>query len=288
VSEPQPTRWRGCVNRVSNVDAPHPKVQLAGVPETALWNLYQRASAARAGLLDDRRAVEVLERLDYPFERFDQPYRGLAARLHALRVRTVDAAAALRRLLAAAPGATVVALGEGFETQFWRVDDGRLSWLTLDLPEVVAVRREILPDGAHNRTLAGSALDADWTTQVDRDRPVIITAQGLLPHFERDEVHRLFSDWAMRLPGGPLLFDAVTPQLQAIRTRYPLPDSYRPPAWTWTVDSDEVRRLRALPGMTDLHQVPQASGDLLVGVLRRVPGMNNQLPAFPVFQARLG
>jgi O-methyltransferase involved in polyketide biosynthesis len=48
------------------MDAPQAKVELTGVPETALWNLYQRASAARAGYLDDPRAVEVLARLDYP------------------------------------------------------------------------------------------------------------------------------------------------------------------------------------------------------------------------------
>jgi len=136
------------------MDAPLAKAELTGVPETALWNLYQRASAARAGYLDDPRAVEVLARLDYPFERFDLPYGGLAARLHALRVRTVDAA--LRRLLAGAPDATVVAPGEGFETQFWRVDNGRLRWLALDLPEVAAVRREVLPDGPRNRTVTGS------------------------------------------------------------------------------------------------------------------------------------
>ena len=268
------------------MNAPLAKVELTGVPETALWNLYQRASAARAGHLDDPRAVEVLVRLDYPFERFDLPYRGLAARLHAQRVRTVDAA--LRRVLSGAPDATVVALGEGFETQFWRADDGRLHWLTLDLPEVVAVRREVLPDGPRNRTLAGSAADAQWTAQVVRERPVIITAQGLLPYFERDEVHRMLTAWARLLPGAWLLFDAVTAHLQAVRRRNPLPDGYRPPDWTWTVDTGELRQLRELPGLKDLHEVPQAGGDRLLGVLRRVPGLKSQLPAFPVFQARLG
>ena len=90
------------------MDAPLAKVELTGVPETALWNLYQRAFAARAGHVDDPRAVEVLARLDYPFERFATPFHGLAARLHALRVRTMDAA--VRRVLAGAPDATVVAL----------------------------------------------------------------------------------------------------------------------------------------------------------------------------------
>jgi O-methyltransferase involved in polyketide biosynthesis len=268
------------------MDASQAKVELAGVSETALWNLYQRASAARAGHLDDPRAVEVLARLDYPFERFDLPYHGLAARLHALRVRTMDAA--LRRLLAGAPSATVVALGEGFETQFSRVDDGRLRWLTLDLPEVVAVRREVLPDGPRSRTLTGSVTDAEWAAQVDRERPVIITAQGLLPYFQRDEVHRMLTAWARLLPGAWLLFDAVTARLQAVRRRNPLPNGYRPPDWTWTVDPDELRQIRELPGLTDLHEVPQAGGDRLLGVLTRVPGLKSQLPTFPVFQTRLG
>ena len=268
------------------MNAPLAKVELTGVPETALWNLYQRASAARAGYLDDPRAVEVLARLDYPFERFDLPYAGLAARLHALRVRTVDAA--LRRALADAPDATVVALGEGFETQFWRVDDGRLRWLTLDLPEVVTVRRVVLPDGLRARTLASSAADAEWTAQVDRGRPVIITAQGLLPYFEQGEVHHMLTAWARLLPGAWLMFDVVTADLQTIRRRNPLPDGYRPPDWTWTVDADELRQLRELPGLADLHEVPQAGGDRLLGVLRRVPGLKSQLPTFPVFQARLG
>lgn len=262
------------------------KVELDGVPETALWNLYQRASAARAGHLDDPRAVEVLGRLDYPFERFDLPYRGLAARLHAQRVRTVDAA--LRRILAGAPGATVVAAGEGFETQFWRVDDGRLRWVSLDLPEVAAVRREVLPDGPRNQTLSGSVADTEWIAQVDRERPLIITAQGLLPYFEREEVHRVLTAWVRLLPGAWLLFDAVTADLQAARRRNPLPDGYRPPDWRWTMDADELRLLGALPGLTGLRRVPQAGGDRLLGVLTRLPGLKGLLPVVPVFQARLG
>src|ERR1017187_546822 len=268
------------------MNAPVTKVELTGVPETALWNLYQRASAARAGHLDDPRAVEVLVRLDYSFERFDVPYRGFGGPFHAQRVRTVDTA--LRRVLSGAPGATVAALGEGFETQFWRVDDGRLRWLSLDLPEVVAVRREVLPDGPRNRTLAGSAADAEWTAQVDRERPVIITAQGLLPYFERDEVHRLLTAWAPLLPAAWLLVDGLAAHVPAGRGRNALPGGYRPPEWTWTVDAGELRQLRELPGLKDLHEVPQAGGDRLLGVLRRVPGLKSQLPAFPVFQARLG
>ena len=44
---------------------------LSGVPETALWTLYHRALAARQGVLDDPKALELVERIDHPFaERF--------------------------------------------------------------------------------------------------------------------------------------------------------------------------------------------------------------------------
>jgi ubiquinone/menaquinone biosynthesis C-methylase UbiE len=49
-----------------------------------------------------------------------------------------------------------------------------------------------------------------------------------------------------------------------------------------------LRQLRDLPGQTDLHEVPQAGSDGLLGVLRRVPGLKSQLQTSPVFQARLG
>jgi hypothetical protein len=101
-------------------------------------------------------------------------------------------------------------------------------------------------------------------------------------------VHRLLTAWARLLPGAWLLFDAVTARLQEVRRRNPLPDEYRPPDWTWIMGADELRQLRELPGLTDLHVVPQAGGDPLLGVLRRVPGLKSQLPTVPVFQARLG
>jgi O-methyltransferase involved in polyketide biosynthesis len=59
---------------------------LDGVPETLLWTLYHRAVEARRrdAVLDDPRAVELVERLDYPFEeRFG---RGELGQWQALRV----------------------------------------------------------------------------------------------------------------------------------------------------------------------------------------------------------
>ena len=117
---------------------------LTGVPETALWTLYHRALAARQGVLDDPKAIELVERIDYPFaERFGG---GETATWQGLRMRAFDNA--IRAVLHRKPDATVVALGEGLETQFWRVDNGRVRWVTVDLPESVALREQ-RPPGRH-------------------------------------------------------------------------------------------------------------------------------------------
>src|SRR3954468_21084425 len=132
------------------------KVELAGVPETLLWTLWQRAVEARRpdAVLDDPKAVEVVDAVEYPFaERFGDG-AGFA-QWQALRVLRFDAE--VRRFLEANADGTVVALGEGLETQFWRVDNGRVRWVTVDVPETIAVRQRLLPAGDRQTVVAASA-----------------------------------------------------------------------------------------------------------------------------------
>ncbi len=65
------------------------------------------------------------------------------------------------------------------------MNNGRVHWLTVDLPETIMVRNEVLPAGsARQRTLACSALDEAWLAEVDPGAGVLVTAQGLLRYFQ--------------------------------------------------------------------------------------------------------
>jgi O-methyltransferase involved in polyketide biosynthesis len=222
------------------------RVQLEGVPETLLWTLYQRAVEARRPdtVLEDPKAVELLDRIDYPFrERFGDPRM---SQWQALRARCFDDE--VRRFLAEHPDGTVVALGEGLETQFWRVDNGEVHWLTVELPETLAVRTDLLPRPARMRALGCSALDEAWIGEVDDSRGVLITAQGLLMYLEPEDVHRLISRCRERFPGSAFVFDAV-PGWLAKRSQKGLvkgSTGYQPPTWLWGMDMRERERLRAV------------------------------------------
>jgi O-methyltransferase involved in polyketide biosynthesis len=183
--------------------APH----LEGVEPAPLWTLYNRAAeAARAdGVLSDQTAVELFRALAYPArDIFGEPQQS-----HALRALCFDQA--MRRIIGAHPGSTVVSLGDGFDTGFWRIDDGRVRWLSVDLPEVTALREKFLPPDPRMRHLARSALDLSWMDEVDTDAHVLVSAQGVLMHFEPDEALGLIESCSRRFPGGHMIFDHIPP-----------------------------------------------------------------------------
>lgn len=268
-------------------------VQLDAVPETLLWNLYHRAAEARRpdAVLRDPRAVELVDAIDFPFEsRFGHAAPALA-QWQALRAACFDGE--VRRFLTRHPGGTVVALGEGLETQFWRVDQGTVRWVGVDLPETIALRRELLPGDPRVHLVACSATDERWMDEVDTSAPVLVTAQGLLMYLTRGEVHRLLATCAARIRAGGIVFDAVSPRMRDRSARQPQSDAeaYRPPRWTWVIDRRERVTIRAIPGIAGLEtlRLPRGRGvafRFLVPLAQAVPPLRNGL--LSILRARFG
>jgi O-methyltransferase involved in polyketide biosynthesis len=255
-------------------------LELEGVPETLLWTLYHRASEARRGdaVLCDPMAVELLDRADFPFEQRFGPATAGLSQWQALRALTFDRQ--VERFLAKHPDGTVVALGEGLETQFWRVDNGRVRWLTVDLPEAIEVRTRLLPAGERQDLLACSALDPLWIDRIDGTRGVLVTAQGLLMYLEPDDARRVIGMCASSIPGGAFVFDAV-PRWLSERSRsgkLGAPGRWQPPPWKWWIDADETRALLENQYIAELEtlRLPRGRGLLMgyaVPVAGSIPGL---------------
>src|SRR5271168_4388606 len=128
---------------------------LSGVPNTMLWALHNRAMEAARGdaVLDDPGSVRIYQSLDYDFDR----NFGIPSGLLAARAAAIDDV--LRRWIARHPNGVVVSLGEGLETQRYRVDNGRVRWISVDLPEAILLRERFLAPTERFRHVATSALD---------------------------------------------------------------------------------------------------------------------------------
>jgi O-methyltransferase involved in polyketide biosynthesis len=117
-----------------------------------------------------------------------------------------------RDFLGRNPGGLVVDIGCGLDTRFDRLDDGQMTWLGVDLPEVIELRRKVLPDGERCKTIPQSMLEISWLDEVARiNKPVIFLAEGVFPYFSTADVKPLVMAMASRFLAGELVFDAASP-----------------------------------------------------------------------------
>ena len=186
---------------------------LRGITRTLLVPLACRAieSVRPDAIIHDPRAVEVYNALGGSHD-FLMGMSGHDLFAAAMRVRQFDAFA--RAFLDRHPGGLVVDIGCGLDTRFDRLDDSQMIWLGLDLPEVIDLRRQYLPDNDQCHTIARSMLDLTWLDEVAKiKRPVIFLAEGVFPYFSTSDVKPMLMVMVECFPAGELVFDAMTPFL---------------------------------------------------------------------------
>jgi len=255
---------------------------LDGVPETMLWALHNRASEARRrdGVLTDPESLRIYRALAYDFDgHFGTPTGSLA-----MRAAAIDRA--LRNWLDAHPSGFVVSLGEGLETQLSRVDNGRMRWLSVDLPEAIRLRERFIQPSHRCRHLEASALDLRWMNAVDPSQGVFIVAQGLLMYLEPASVQTLLVSIAERFPGACLVFDVVPKWFSRMTLRgLQKTARYRLPPMPWGIDRDELRPTLVgwHPGLKQLtlleYGAPRGLPWLMEQAMRFVPAVRHGVPS---------
>ncbi len=222
-----------------------------------MWTLRNRAVEASRpdALIDDPLAIRLYEAIAYDYDKFGEPSQS-----HALRARAFDKA--IRKYLDRHPAATVVALGEGLQTTYWRVGRPEVDWITVDLDPVIDLRAELLPSEPGMSALRMSALDREWLDHVDPAHGVFICAEGLFMYLNRAETISLIADCARRFPGGQIIFDSIHPEVSErtmqgakVSDRYTLP----PMPFSLTV-TQALRLRREIPGIARARDVMMPPG----------------------------
>ena len=236
---------------------------LTGVSETALMTLQVRANEARRpdSIIDDPMAILLVDSIDFDWAKF-----GLSRRQD-MAVRALGFDIQARRYLTDHPRATVVALAEGLQTSFYRLNDGAVGdefrWLTVDLPPMIELRRKLLPASERIEMRAQSALDFSWMDDVPVDDGVFITAEGLLMYLQPDEALGLIAACAQRFPGGRMMFDLAPAWFAKAITRGMLRPTlrYRVPPMPFSMTPSQLANLvNDVPGIRAVHDLPMPPG----------------------------
>jgi O-methyltransferase involved in polyketide biosynthesis len=189
-----------------------PATDLGSVQKTLLLPLWGRAEEAKKAhpMLVDRTAVEILAAIDYDFSTIARNISFVSQLAWVARAIHTDRT--IREFLALRPEATVVNLGCGLDTTFERVDNGRLRWYDLDLPDAIALRERYIAPTERRRSVARSLLDDAWMSEIERGDEVFFVASGVLYYFEEAQVRAFLTRLADEFPGSEAVFDAVSPR----------------------------------------------------------------------------
>lgn len=188
------------------------KIDLKDVQKTLLLPLWGRAKLTKMGnpVLSDPKAAEIVEQLaESDFESIQKIFTDFFNVGWVTRARMFDDT--IKAFLSQHPGAVVVNLGAGLDTTFFRVDNGVLRWYDLDLPDVIEVRKRIIPESDRSKCIAKSLFDPAWTGEIPAaGGNILFLAGGVLYYFKEPEIKGLFKLLADHYPGGEIVFDTVS------------------------------------------------------------------------------
>ena len=187
------------------------KIYLDSVQETLLLPLWGRAKLSREGnpILVDPKAVEIVENLDYDFDRLDKNIPTFVNLISLARARMFDDT--VKNFMLKHPSAVVVNLGCGLDTTFFRVDNGLIRWYDIDLPDVIEIRKQLIPETDRSHCIAQSIFDMEWAKGINSiPNDILFFSGGVFPYFHENEIKQLFSDMANYFPGSEIVFDTVS------------------------------------------------------------------------------
>lgn len=178
--------------------------------ETMLIPLWAKAVEQQRPqpLLKDAEAPRMLAMIDYDFDRF----KGARMSQPGCCGRAALIDDEVQAFIRQHPDAVVAQIGAGIDARFERLGRPAITaWVDMDLPEVIALRRRLLP-ASTNIYLEGSLLDEGWTaTLAAYGKPVLLVLEGVLMYFDQAQVQAFFAMLTRRLPGVTVVFDMLPP-----------------------------------------------------------------------------
>lgn len=103
----------------------------------------------------------------------------------------------------------IVHLGCGLETAYFRIRPQNAIFYELDLPDVIALRREVLGESEHEVPIGGDLFDLAWADGMDTTLPTLLTAVGVFMYFPKERILTLFERLKARFSDAQIVFDAA-------------------------------------------------------------------------------
>jgi O-methyltransferase involved in polyketide biosynthesis len=186
------------------------KIEKGTIQETLLLPLWGRAYETQKSnpRLIDKEAVEIIKRIDYDFSIIEKTQ---AMSQHGWVARSLHTDKMCLAFIETHPEAAIVNIGCGVDTTFSRIDNGKIMFYELDLPDVIALRKNFYEDSDRHRSIASSFLDTEWFEEIEVRDGLLFLAGGVLYYFEEKEIREFFIKAADYFRECDFFFDSLSP-----------------------------------------------------------------------------
>lgn len=158
-------------------------------------------------ILGDVMADEVVRTVDFDYKKLHIPTSSAIYIAH--RAKKLDEIA--QRFIAHYPNAVGLDLGAGLDSRALRVTPpDTADWYDIDFPEVLAARRQLLPDYATPHGIGADLTDPAWLDNLPTDRPAVIVADGLIAFLSEDEMSTMVDRIIGHFPSGEIAFNGYS------------------------------------------------------------------------------
>ena len=131
-----------------------------------------------------------MNKLDYDFSKADKDMKMSAGVI----ARTIMLDKMVRDYVNDHANATVINIACGMDTRFYRVDNGKIRWYNIDLPETINVRKKFLNENGRISMIACSAMNKAWADRIGEVRGnVLVVIEGLTMYLTESDVKQILT-----------------------------------------------------------------------------------------------
>lgn len=180
------------------------------VPADIVNDIWCRAMLAERypRLYEDNESIRLAERIGIEHKKMNAGYTFYDRTVIMERILAVDER--VRNFIRRFANGIVVNVGCELDTMFSRVDNGRISWYNVDLPERIEVRRRYMDVSDREANIDIGASDYEWLDEIDKPQgtAILFVVYDMMRYFDRDKLREFLDAVWRKFPGAEVVFDA--------------------------------------------------------------------------------
>jgi O-methyltransferase involved in polyketide biosynthesis len=164
------------------------KIELGSVQETLLLPLWGRAIETQKNnpKLIDEKAVSIINTISYDFSIISKNISKISQISWIARSIYFDIK--IKEFIKNYPNSTIVNIGCGLDTTFDRIDNGKIQWIDLDLPDTIALRKNYIAETDRRKFISKSVFDTSWYDKIEKKEKLMFLLAGVIYYFTETEI----------------------------------------------------------------------------------------------------